>query len=1357
MHFLRESNRTVDALNSFYLGKDNPDVQTVTSLEELTMGQQFAWRHILKRVKMAGFPLKGACYSGALQALRVASSPYSGGDLSGVGDVVNMDLDVMSLPVMGRSGVSVEEVLQGRAGQLLRNPEEMMLQDASNWSWLSEEASKIKTYNDPALRDKKFFLRYLKRLQGAGVLDFSHGARGRVGSFCVSKKAKEVNGVLQPRQRLILDCRQVNLVFRAPPVTELGSLPAVCDLFIPDGETLYISGGDIKDCFYACKLPANLRDYFCLSWDVTVGEAIDILGGSYDGQFEHLRLEDTISPCISVFPMGFSWSFYLVQCLQVQACLNSSKQPASSIILDSRPPPPLERRGVVSMPYCDNTHSLSLDSDVAEQGKEELSQVLQDWGFELHEEVGATSYFQTLGGIIDGSAGVVKPTPQRFWNLKMAFKYAAEHPVSSDLIRRLLGHAMVVLVLNRAGISIFRSLYDFAGRDFKRKFLWDSAARECRVFMGLLPLLVGDMRRPWSNTVTCTDASPEGYGICERSLDIDVINNIGLWQERWRYKRAPLEHWKPREKALGMDPFKDLNTARADPRAFECSDVFERNEQFEEVPFSILSPQDWDIAMNGSWKFPNEHITLKEGRCLTLAIRRLARSSQHRGKRHLVLTDNLALAFSLGKGRSCDHSMLRINQKIGAILLACNIGLRLRWIPSELNVSDAPSRGASVTGYIKEGQIVRQRPSLRDSEFSLQNFESCSRDGGSREEAAESQSEKGTRYEWKDSYSGESKNRVGWQRGEVGPKWKIDLAGKTQYQQRPGISIPALPGELQGLLPGEPVEIPKEDGSGCSARRLLRRVVPQREKRIRRRKDIGQFGIFSSWFEGAADPEPEGAARLEEASSAEIAPPLAETCGMGNCDEAPSTAAEGDGSGSGAEFRPLPAPRGIAGFKGQELNTSGFWSRPAVSRLCGGHPRRRRPDSRQDRRLQQQSQAGQPGDNGVVGTLLEQNGLQEAKGGPDVQPRPREVPEKVPRGRQLAWIARSAFVSAQTWRRFRRLVQKDQRSQWCQRSGAVAHRLVSEKVCQDRQNPGAPEEAAGVEHPILPKIHEQTGPSDAGLGLTSDKLAPPTAGESQDWKTYEGHCCLEIFSGCGRLSRALQAVGLTCFPIDIDNGSGHDVLDPLVEACILDKILKGKVLLVWLGMPCTTFSVARRRDGLGPGPLRSELFPMGIPWLRGRDRSKLITGNLLFFFTFRVIWACLQARVPFVLENPESSRCWQTPLASYVLKSGLVQSTTLHFCQFGERWKKPTRLMSAFLDLNAVACTCKGSFLRCSYSGRAHIALKGECGFAEVPREEAMQVERDGHELNEMLKELESEVANLAGPAIFFGEVDGLT
>ena len=114
------------------------------------------------------------------------------------------------------------------------------------------------------------------------------------------------------RQRLILDCRQVNLSFRAPPVTELGSLPAVGDIDIPEGETMCISPGDIKDCFYACRLPEQLRSFFCLSWGLTVGEAIELLRDSYDGRFDSFGRDTAVSPCISVFPMGFSWSLYLV-------------------------------------------------------------------------------------------------------------------------------------------------------------------------------------------------------------------------------------------------------------------------------------------------------------------------------------------------------------------------------------------------------------------------------------------------------------------------------------------------------------------------------------------------------------------------------------------------------------------------------------------------------------------------------------------------------------------------------------------------------------------------------------------------------------------------------------------------------------------------------------------------------------------------------------------------------------------------------------------------------------------------------------------------------------------------------------
>ena len=75
-------------------------------------------------------------------------------------------------------------------------------------------------------------------------------------------------------------------------------------------------------------------------------------------------------------------------------------------------------------------------------------------GFKLHEEVGASTLFPTLGGVVAGVEGAVKPSSNRLWNLIFAFEYASEAVVSTDLVQRLLGHAMVVCVLHRGGMSI---------------------------------------------------------------------------------------------------------------------------------------------------------------------------------------------------------------------------------------------------------------------------------------------------------------------------------------------------------------------------------------------------------------------------------------------------------------------------------------------------------------------------------------------------------------------------------------------------------------------------------------------------------------------------------------------------------------------------------------------------------------------------------------------------------------------------------------------------------------------------------------------------------------------------------------
>lgn len=68
-----------------------------------------------------------------------------------------------------------------------------------------------------------------------------------------------------------------------------------------------------------------------------------------------------------------------------------------------------------------------------------------------------------------------------------------------------------------------RRLYDFAQSDCSPRRLNEGEILECKIFAGIVPLLVSDLRRPFSSTITASDASPTGWGLCERELSIDEV------------------------------------------------------------------------------------------------------------------------------------------------------------------------------------------------------------------------------------------------------------------------------------------------------------------------------------------------------------------------------------------------------------------------------------------------------------------------------------------------------------------------------------------------------------------------------------------------------------------------------------------------------------------------------------------------------------------------------------------------------------------------------------------------------------------------------------------------------------------
>ena len=603
----------------------------------------------------------------------------------------------LSLPEECVVGVNLVDALPKSLHETVANFEDHMLQDSDVWTFLSRDMESLRPYDDPSLKSRRVYFSFIKELYHRGLLGFSSHCRGRVGAFAVSKKPKMIDNVLHPRQRLVLDCRLVNGLFRPSPHTSLGSLASMSELYIPDGHKMYISGCDIKDCFYAVRVDEALSDFFGLMQDVSSHDVFSITGGVC-GDWGST---DMLTPSIAVLPMGFSWSFYLVQCIHEESVCRALNIPRSGLVLDGYPPPSLVLDEYLAMPYCDNSHVIALNLDKCNAGSTAAQGDLRALGFSVHEEETAHTLFKTLGGIIDGEVGEVRSTSERLWLLIRSFEYIADHPVHPHEVQRLLGHAMVVCTINRYGMCIFRHLYDFVQREGGYQWLNLRARNECLNFVGLIPMLYASMRRPWSTTLNCTDASPDGYGICQREVNYDTVASIGRWQERWRYKHLPPEQWAPRRRALGLNVLESWDTViGTNPEDHECDDIID-NSDFPEVPLHILNPRLWRTKKMGKWGNSREHITLKEGRALVLAVRRLTRASKNRGKKHLFFVDNLALALAINKGRAHNFSLLRIAQQVSALAIAGGFTVRVRWVPSELNVSDGPSRGQVQPGSYK--------------------------------------------------------------------------------------------------------------------------------------------------------------------------------------------------------------------------------------------------------------------------------------------------------------------------------------------------------------------------------------------------------------------------------------------------------------------------------------------------------------------------------------------------------------------------------------------------------------------------------------------------------------------------------
>eukprot|EP00971_Amphidinium_carterae_P349654 6491135-Amphidinium_carterae.1 len=673
--------KTTMALNSLAGHEEQMSESACTS-----EAQQHVAEHIRRSVDMLGGPPEGLTHSEALRRLRVGSQyepEVSAGCV--------YDRSLISWPERQSQPLSLAALLGKGGEEEIAEFIRLRVKDAGEARHAIRGRRVPKSHWDPRLRDPGEYGRLVGEMRERGLVAFkrTEDITEELGIFVVPKKSGQL--------RLIADCRRSNEHFDAAEHVWLASGETLSSVELDEEELLHIAQGDLKNAFFQIALPPELQHLFGLR-RLRASEA----GVTHLTDGTKVSPDSLVSPVLSVVPMGWKWALYWCQRMhEVQLSLSGCG--LSARLYDR------SGRGVMDdepahLVYVDNYAVMGTDLEKVRTMAANVYTHLTCAGLLVHEVEGPSTHVECLGWEIDGKGGVVSPTRKRVWKLKLVLQTVLQKGIlrGRDL-EKIVGHATFVLLLQRPALSILSAVYAFITKNYHvEQVLWASVRRELTLLEALLPLLWVDLRRSWSPDVRMCDASPQGYGVVRATCDATLVRQAGRVSERWRgslTSMAPREHFaqwhsqrgwtlelKAKAGATSVESDRAKKEVESDSAQADCHLI-----PFEEIPGEILRSK-WKLCWKGLWRQP-EPMPVLEGRCALLAYRHLLRNTRNLGKKLLLLTDSYTVAACLMKGRSSRGKMQGICRAVAALTLATGSSLHVRWMVSESNYADGPSRG----------------------------------------------------------------------------------------------------------------------------------------------------------------------------------------------------------------------------------------------------------------------------------------------------------------------------------------------------------------------------------------------------------------------------------------------------------------------------------------------------------------------------------------------------------------------------------------------------------------------------------------------------------------------------------------
>lgn len=115
----------------------------------------------------------------------------------------------------------------------------------------------------------------------------------------------------------------------------------------------------------------------------------------------------------------------------------------------------------------------------------------------------------------------------------------------------------------------------------------------------------------------------------------------------------------------------------------------------------------------------------------------------------------------------------------------------------------------------------------------------------------------------------------------------------------------------------------------------------------------------------------------------------------------------------------------------------------------------------------------------------------------------------------------------------------------------------------------------------------------------------------------------------------------------VNDPLGQNILDNGVFSHIMEQCKRGHFNAAFLGVPCSSFSVARMAHDGGAPPLRSRKHKYGFPWLRGKWKRDLDTANNLVARSVAIAATMAKSGGEWCIENPIDRGCKTSPHYRY--------------------------------------------------------------------------------------------------------------